>query len=167
MHGMEEIDIRYGKPQDAEILAGFNISLADETERLKLDRSIVLSGVRDLMASPEHGFYLVAESGQEISGMLMVTSEWSDWRDGIYWWIQSLYVKPKFRRKGVFRALYDRVKDMASSRGGICGLRVYVDKRNAKARETYERLGMNKTGYEVYEHLFAYNDSPGGHRKGS
>ncbi len=149
------MSIRHARVGDAETLAAFNIALADETERLKLDHGVVLSGVRGLISDPENGFYLVAQIEGGIAGMLMVTREWSDWRNGNYWWVQSLYVKPAFRRRGVFRTLYSQVKQMARSKGEVCGLRVYVDKRNARARETYEKLGMSRTDYEVYEDLFA------------
>ena len=99
-----------------------------------------------------YGFYLVAESDDgEIAGGLMVTFEWSDWRNGCFWWIQSVYVMPAFRRQGIYRDLYGYVRKMAEERGGVCGFRVYVEKDNVSAKETYRKLGMEECDYRMFE----------------
>ena len=95
--------------------------------------------------------YLVAEQGDEIVGSLMVTTEWSDWRNGFFWWVQSVYVRPEFRRQGVYRALYTEVRIHAKAQPDVCGIRLYVENENEGAQKTYEALGMKKTGYRLYE----------------
>ncbi len=94
---------------------------------------------------------MVAEHGGRVVGCLMVTNEWSDWRNGIFWWIQSVYVEAGWRRKGVYRRLYDYVRALALADPGVCGFRLYVEKENAVAQATYESLGMKATDYLVYE----------------
>ncbi len=146
----EDFKIRLGEERDAETLADFNIAMARETEEKELPKDVVLSGVRGLMARPDHGFYLVAESEGAVAGSLMVTFEWSDWRDGFFWWVQSVYIRPEFRRRGVYRRLYQAVKDRAAN-ANVRGFRLYVELENSVARKTYENLGMSEIPYKMYE----------------
>jgi ribosomal protein S18 acetylase RimI-like enzyme len=141
------------EPRDAEILTDFIIFTARETEGKKLSRPVASSGVGSLLKNPRHGFYVVAQKQSRICGALMVTREWSDWRNKIFWWIQSVYVVPEFRRQGVYRALYNYTREKAILEKDICGLRLYVDRSNAPARHTYEALGMSLTAYRVYEEM--------------
>ena len=148
---MGELSIRGARPDDAEIIAGFNRAMAEETEAKKLDDGISVAGVRALLERPQHGTYLVAEREGEIVGTLMITTEWSDWRNGFFWWVQSVYVLPAHRRQGVYRALYEHVRISARCQTDVCGIRLYVEGDNTKAQQTYESLGMKKTGYRLYE----------------
>jgi ribosomal protein S18 acetylase RimI-like enzyme len=143
--------LRPGAWSDAEAIAGFNRAMALETEGRALQAERSLAGVQRLLRDPALGFYLVAERGGEVVGSLMVTFEWSDWRDGHFWWIQSVYVLPQARRQGVFRALYRHVQAMVERDASVCGLRLYVEACNARAQSTYAALGMARTHYLVYE----------------
>lgn len=145
------LTIRRATPADVETIAAFNEAIARETEGKTLDPATIRAGVGGLFARPDLGFYLVAEDGGRIVGQLMITYEWSDWRNGVFWWIQSVYVRPEFRGKGVYRALHAHVKTMAKNAGGVCGFRLYVEKENAAAQATYKRLGMHETPYVLYE----------------
>ena len=127
--------------------------MAWETENKELAPEIISRGVERLINKPEYGFYLIAEIGDDIAGTLMVTTEWSDWRDGLFWWIQSVYVAPQHRRKGVYRAMYDEVKTLAADQPDVCGYRLYVEKDNVIAQSTYEQLGMHATDYLLYEQM--------------
>ena len=144
-------EIRSATPADIETIASFNEAMATETEGKTLDPATIRAGVRGLFARPDLGFYIVAEDGGRIVGQLMITYEWSDWRDGVFWWIQSVYVRPETRGKGVYRALHAHVRTMAKAAGGVCGFRLYVEKENAAAQETYRRLGMHETPYVLFE----------------
>ena len=145
--------VRHAEPRDADVLVTHNCAMAHETEGKALDPAVVTRGVRGLFERPDHGFYVVAEREGAIAGSLMVTFEWSDWRDGFFWWIQSVYVDPAQRRTGVYRALYDEVSTAARAAGGVRGLRLYVERENASARAVYGRLGMDETSYRLYEAL--------------
>ncbi len=149
----DRISIRKAAADDAEPIAEFNIAMAMETEQKKLERDRIEPGVKALFDHPEYGFYLVAESGDEIIGSLMVTKEWSDWRNGLFWWIQSVYVIPEFRRKGVYRAMYEKVKQLADQAENVCGFRLYVEKENTIAQQTYLSLGMDETHYKMFEEI--------------
>ncbi len=146
--------IRTGVSQDAAALTRFNIAMAAETENKQLDHDTVAAGVRGLLDNPAAGFYMVAEwDGQVVAG-LMVTYEWSDWRNRRFWWIQSVYVLPSHRREGIFTRLYQAVQSAAKSRNDVCGLRLYVEQGNATAQATYKSLGMAETHYDMYEAEF-------------
>jgi ribosomal protein S18 acetylase RimI-like enzyme len=147
------LTVRDARPDDAEAIAHSNIAMAFETEGKRLLPDVVTAGVRRLLADPALGFYLVAESGSELAGCLMVTTEWSDWRNGQFWWIQSVYVQPACRRRGVFSALYAQVGERAAARPGICGFRLNVEQHNTSAQQTYRALGMVETDYRVMEWL--------------
>lgn len=149
----DELNIRLAEQDDADALVSFNRDMAMETEGKALEEAVVSAGVRGLLANPALGFYVVAEVGAEVVGSLMVTMEWSDWRNGLFWWVQSVYVRPDHRRKGIYRRLYSFVKDRANEDSGVCGFRLYVEKENGVAQRTYESLGMEETCYKMYEEL--------------
>ena len=148
-----KFSIRQAEVKDAEAIAEFNRLMAFETEHKKLLPEVILAGVNAMIANPSHGFYLVAEDGDQIAGSLMVTTEWSDWRNGVVWWVQSVYVREEYRRQGIYRSLYEEVKALAEQDPSICGFRLYVEKDNVNAQKTYESLGMEETDYLMYEEL--------------
>ena len=125
--------------------------LALETEGRRLSPSRLKSGVSALLRDKSKGVYFIAEIGGQIAGQLLITREWSDWRNGHFWWIQSVYVVEKFRGQGVFRALFKHVRALAKARRDVCGLRLYMEAGNARARQAYERLGLKQTEYQVFE----------------
>jgi len=143
--------VRNAGEQDLPALADFNIAMARETENKRLSSSKVKAGIRAVIRHPDHGFYLVAELNGQVAGSLLVTKEWSDWRNGVFWWIQSVYVPPGFRKRGIYRALYDAVKARAKSNPEVCGFRLYVAQNNRAAMSVYSRLGMSETEYRIYE----------------
>jgi ribosomal protein S18 acetylase RimI-like enzyme len=147
----EELLIRKAELRDATAIAGFNRSMALETEARTLMQERVDAGVLRLLSDASLGFYVVAESRAQLVGCLMVTNEWSDWRNGLFWWIQSVYVEPGWRRQGIYRRLYDFVRGLARSDPGVCGFRLYVERENTAAQRTYASLGMTQTGYLVFE----------------
>ena len=146
--------IREALLDDAQAIAAYNIRLARETEARELAPDIVLAGVRALIQSPENGRYFVALRDGEVVGQLLITFEWSDWRNGLFWWIQSVYVSAPHRREGVFSQLYEYVSGLARQDPGICGIRLYVEEDNSRAHSTYQALGMSTTGYQVMEEEF-------------
>ena len=125
--------------------------MAEETEGRALDAHLIDAGVSALLRDKNKGRYWVAVSDNDIVGQLMVTYEWSDWRNAMIWWIQSVYVPSKYRRKGVFSALYRHVETLAKAEAGVCGLRLYVEENNQRAQQTYKALGMIKPSYLVME----------------
>ena len=130
--------------------------MAQETEGKVLDPGTMRAGVDAVIADARHGFYLVAEISGVNAGCLMVTYEWSDWRNGQWWWLQSVYVPEDFRRRGVFRLLHAEAERRARATAGVIGLRLYVERENANAQSTYTRLGMHDSGYRLYETEFAH-----------
>jgi GNAT superfamily N-acetyltransferase len=146
--------IRKARLTDIDVIANFNSRLAWETEKLRLNSTTVSRGVRALLKDAAKGTYFIAEQGGVIVGQLLITYEWSDWRNGNFWWIQSVYVAAEFRQEGVFRALFGHVEKLARSRRDVCGLRLYVEKNNRRAHRAYGRLGMKHTHYEIYETSF-------------
>jgi ribosomal protein S18 acetylase RimI-like enzyme len=149
-----EVTIRDAHVNDAQTISEFNIAMALETEQKKLERTKIEPGVIAVFQRPELGFYLVGEISGRIAGCLMVTPEWSDWRNAFFWWVQSVYVAPEFRNRGVYKALYNTVRERAENRPEICGCRLYVEQENESAQHAYEKLGMKKTCYQMYEELF-------------
>ena len=145
--------IRQALSQDAAELAEFNINMARETEGIELKPEVIATGVRTLIKNPQMGFYLVVELDNGIQASLMVTTEWSDWRNGMFWWIQSVYVRPAYRRQGLYRELYERVKELAEQDPSICGFRLYVERENTVAQKAYQSLGMRETEYKLFEEL--------------
>lgn len=149
----KEIFIRYAETYDISVIIKFNRAMALETEKKELLPEVISKGVEKLLNNPYLGFYVVAERDNKIVGSLMVTTEWSDWRNGMFWWIQSVYVLPEERRKGTYTRLYKFIQEAAKKNPDICGFRLYVEKNNGLAKDTYEALGMNQTEYRLYEDL--------------
>jgi len=145
-----EISIRRATPRDAETIIAFNTAMAWETEKLALSADLITSGVRAVLEDEGKGFYFVAKVAGKIAGQMMITFEWSDWRNGMIWWIQSVYVAPEFRRLGVFKAIYQHVRE-ASIQRGVVALRLYVERENENARKTYQSLGMHLSHYLLME----------------
>ena len=137
--------------EDVAAITQFNIAMAAETEDLALDPQTVHAGVAAVVSEDRRGFYLVARSDGKAVGSLMITYEWSDWRNGNLWWIQSVYVVPSARKQGIFRLLYDNVICLAKQSGDAAGVRLYVEKDNRGAQEVYRKLGMSETAYRVFE----------------
>jgi GNAT superfamily N-acetyltransferase len=149
------IHVRTAHAADLESLAAFNAAMAIETENKTLAPQTLRAGVARVFAEPTRGFYLVAECDGSVAGCLMVTFEWSDWRNGDWWWLQSVYVVPAFRRRGVFRALYEEVERRIKARKDVIGLRLYVERDNVTAHKTYEQLGIHMTRYQLREAEYA------------
>lgn len=152
------IEIRQAVSADVETIAQFNIALCRETEARELEPVTVANGVRRFVSESKRGRYFVAEIGGEVVGQAAHTFEWSDWRNGEIWWIQSVYVHPDFRSQGVFRALFMHIKGLGEADEDCCGIRLYMERENAAARESYRRLGFIETGYVVFERLFSRRD---------
>lgn len=145
------MEIRKAEERDLAIIAEYNCKMALETEDLDLDRDIVLAGVRDVINDSSKAVYYLAEIDGKVVGQLMITKEWSDWRDAVFWWIQSVYVDKEYRCRGVFRGLYNYISGLVESDPEACGIRLYVEKNNAQAQKTYQKMGMKKTPYLLYE----------------
>ena len=144
--------IAVGIAADIEAIAQFQVDMAMETEGTTLDRQTVLRGVTEAMNDRNRGLYLVTRKESEVVGSLMITREWSDWNAQWYWWVQSVYVAPAHRGKGLFRAMYAKVKELASLEG-IEQVRLYVDKSNRVAQEVYRKVGMEECHYLMYEEV--------------
>ncbi len=153
-HASRPIRIREGRPEDAPVLAEYNRRMALETENKELDSETVSRGVAQGLLQPDKCRYFVAESEGEVVGQAMVTYEWSDWRNGDLWWIQSVYVHPDHRRQGIFTQLFRHIESLAREAAGVCGLRLYVEGDNAVGQAVYKKLGMSHAGYHVYEREF-------------
>lgn len=145
--------IRQATPADEEVVVDFNCRLADESESTLLDLATVQLGVRTILGNSRHGRYFVATLDDRIVGQMMHTFEWSDWRNGEIWWLQSVYVHPDFRRRGVFRQLIQHLQAEANASPRVVGLRLYVEEHNTSAQKTYEQLGLLPAGYVVMESL--------------
>ena len=145
------VKIREAGLDDAAVIADYNARLAQESEDKHLDPETVLAGVLALLEQPQKGRYFVAERDGDVVGQLLITYEWSDWRNGLFWWIQSVYVSETHRRAGIFSDLYRHVSGLASNDTNVCGIRLYVEEENTRAQSTYSSLGMNDTGYQVME----------------
>ncbi len=143
--------IRYATLDDAPTIAAFNTAMACETEGKELDPATIQAGVAALFTRPELGFYLVAEQDGKPAACLMITTEWSDWRNGLFWWIQSVYVIPQARRRGIFTQLYRHVETLAQNNPEVCGFRLYVEQDNHVAQSVYRSLGMSQTHYRFFE----------------
>ena len=159
---MSDISARRAKFADTERIAAFQQAMALETEGKTLDPETLRQGIAAVVQDARKGFYIVAVASgdasgaddvdaQQVVGSLLITYEWSDWRNATFWWIQSVYVHPDWRRMGVYRRMYAYVLDAASARKDICGIRLYVERSNAVAQQTYANLGMRKSHYDLYE----------------
>jgi GNAT superfamily N-acetyltransferase len=142
---------RSATPSDLEALVEFQVAMALETEQLKLDRTTCTEGVHAVFREPSLGQYYVGESNGRVVCSTLITCEWSDWRAGVVWWIQSVYVIPEVRKQGVYAGLYAYIQNLARSDARVRGIRLYVDGRNTVAQQVYERLGMNGDHYTVFE----------------
>ena len=145
------ITIRHATDADAALIADQSAAMAREIEDIELDRERLLAGTQAVLSDTTKGFYVIAECEGRVAGQLMITFEWSDWRNGVFWWIQSVYVAPESRGQGVYSALHRWVTEQARSTGDVCGIRLYVDKSNQNAQRTYRRLGMTPAVYDMYE----------------
>ena len=146
--------IRRAVPTDETVLVEFNLAIAWETEHKRLNRDVLTVGVRAVFADAARGFYTVAENDRgEVVGQMMVTYEWSDWRNGTVIWVQSVYVPPELRGSGIYRRLYEHLRERVLASPELMGIRLYVDRRNTAAQRVYERLGMSREHYETFEWL--------------
>ena len=150
----EPAQIRRATHDDRDDLVRFQIAMAQESEDKGLDAAQLARGIEHLLNQPTEGFYLVAQINASNVGALMVTYEWSDWRDGRFWWIQSVYVDTNFRRRGVYSALHHYVRSAAKADPEACGIRLYVERENQAAQSTYLALGMLETRYRLFEEEF-------------
>ncbi|GLQ90799.1 GNAT family N-acetyltransferase [Dyella flagellata] len=149
---MSNLIVRPAERGDRASIAEWNVAMAWETEQKQLNLEVLTRGVAAVLDEPKRGFYLVAELDGQAVGCLLVTYEWSDWRNGDFWWFQSVYVAPEARRAGVFRAMYADVARRAKEAGAV-GLRLYVETENARAQRTYRELGMEQCHYFMYEQM--------------
>lgn len=143
--------IRTATKNDLNTIVSFNLALAQESEGLTLNSRLVQRGVEAVFADPTKGFYLLATENEEIVGQLLITKEWSDWRNGYFWWIQSVYVKPEYRQRGVYRFLHQYVRRLAKEEGNVCGIRLYVEQENQAAQNVYKKVGMEPSRYRIFE----------------
>ena len=148
-----ELNVMYrsAQPADHRVIVDFQVAMARETEDVALDREVCTRGVAAVLGDPSLGRYYIAEKEGRVVGSLLLTYEWSDWRNGMVWWIQSVYVIPEVRGQRVYAGLYEHVKQLAEADASIRGIRLYVDRRNVRAQQVYTRLGMNGEHYQVFE----------------
>jgi len=149
---MQNLFIREARIIDSETIISFQKMMAKETENMVLDHDTVKQGVHAVFADPHKGKYYVAEYRDEVIGSLLITFEWSDWRNSFLWWIQSVYILPAHRRKGVFKEMYRHIREIAVH-NLVAGLRLYVETENRNAQKTYEAMGMTSNHYKMYEWL--------------
>ena len=145
------ITIRKAKTADLKKIVDFQLAMAMETENLQLDLSTVEKGVKAVYQDISKGQYFVTEVNGEIAASLMITFEWSDWRNGMVYWIQSVYVQKQFRRLGIYSKMYAHIQDLVKTDDSVRGIRLYVDKTNMNAQETYKNTGMNGEHYQLFE----------------
>jgi GNAT superfamily N-acetyltransferase len=148
-----DVRIRTAEAKDVEAIAELNLAMAWETEHVNLSPETLTRGIQAVLADPGYGFYVVAEYEGQVVGCLLITFEWSDWRCGLFWWIQSLYIRPLFRRRGIFRQLHEYVKTEAVNRCNVCGIRLYVEQSNQVAQRAYQEIGMHPRSYRMYEQM--------------
>lgn len=172
MISANQLRIRPATLQDLEVLTRFSAAMALETEHRNLDISRLRQGTQAVIDCPERGQYYVADLRRDASadtvtvGQLLITYEWSDWRNAQFWWIQSVYVEPAWRHQGVYRAMHGEVMTLAHSRADVCGVRLYVEGDNTIAKGVYERVGLTPSTYRIYESDFVLSkSSPSGHRR--
>ena len=144
------VTVRPAREEDLDTVADYVIAMAKDSRGIELTEATVHTATRALFNRPELGFYIVAETEGRLAGSLLVTFEWSDWRNGVYWWIQSVYVHPEFRKQGVYREMHTYVTERVRSDSGVVGLNLYVYDKNLRARAAYERLGMAQSSSLIY-----------------
>jgi GNAT superfamily N-acetyltransferase len=152
-----EITVRRATLADLDALAVFNTGIALETEGRRLDEGTLRAGLSRVLGDKTLGFYTIAETGGEVVGCTLITFEWSDWRNGMIWWIQSVYVAGHARGRGVFSAIHSRLDEESRITPGVLGFRLYVEEENHRAQEVYRRRGLDRTRYIVFEDLRAAN----------
>jgi len=164
MPSTPHIHVRQAGPPDADLLVGFSAAMAKETEDRQLDLARLHEGTRSLLAASERGFFILAELEEggfrRPVGQLMITFEWSDWRNGTFWWVQSVYVDPVWRRQGVYRSMHAHIVSKAKADPSVCGIRLYVDRHNQTAQSVYQRVGLAPSGYWVFEQDFVLEKRP-------
>jgi len=152
---LDHLNVRLARPEDAATIASFSAAMALETEGRRLDLDRLYDGTIALLESPDRGFFMVAELEQAddrpLLGQLMITYEWSDWRNGAFWWIQSVYVDPAWRRQSVFRRMHETVMATARTSPNVCGVRLYVEESNGAAQAVYHKVGLTPSSYAIYE----------------
>jgi len=146
-----KVSVRDATPADLDVLVGFNLAMARETESKELDPGTLRAGMQALLADPSRGRAFVLEADGVAAATLMLTTEWSDWRNGWFWWIQNVYVRPADRGRGFYRRLHEHVCALAAERSDVYGLRLYVESENRAARATYRAMGMDETSYVLCE----------------
>lgn len=157
-----KLTLRDARLDDLDFIMRGNTDMARETEDAGLDPALVRPGTLAVLQDPSLGRYFIAESDGRPVGQMMLTFEWSDWRNGVFWWIQSVFVEPGYRAQGVFSSLYRHVSELAAASPEVCGLRLYVDRANSRARDIYAHLGLHSTNYDVMEVVFR---GPASHRE--
>ncbi len=160
----DQITVRLARQEDVDLIVAFSTAMALETEGRRLDQERLKEGTLSLLASPERGFFTVAElpkaEDRVLVGQLMITFEWSDWRNAAFWWIQSVYVEPAFRRQGIYRTMHDTIVAQAKGDRQVCGIRLYVEQENHTAQTVYRRVGLAPSGYAIYEQDFVLARHP-------
>jgi GNAT superfamily N-acetyltransferase len=155
MPSLDHLNVRLARPEDAVTIASFSAAMALETEGRRLDLDRLHEGTLAILNAPEHGFFMVAElepaDGSQLLGQLMITYEWSDWRNGAFWWIQSVYVAPAWRRQSVFRRMHETVMTTAKTSPNVCGVRLYVEESNNVAQAVYRKVGLTPSPYAIFE----------------
>ena len=144
--------VRRAKKQDIATIVSFNQAMANETENISLKSSILIPGVEALFNDQKLGFYIVCEVDKSVRACLMISYEWSDWRNGLFWWIQSVFVQKEYRKQGLYKLMYQYIKTLVDGRDDIVGIRLYVDDENKNAKNVYKKLGMHKSNYELFEY---------------
>lgn len=167
MNLVNKLTVRPAGREDVEAIVAFSAAMAWETEQRRLDEGRLREGTLSLLDTPSLGFFMVAETREPerplLVGQLMITYEWSDWRNGVFWWIQSVYVDPAWRRRGVFRRMHEAVMVSAKAAPDVCGVRLYVEQENHTAQMVYQRLGLSPSAYKVYEQDFVLDPQHRGH----
>jgi len=155
MPALDHLNVRLARPEDAATIVSFSAAMALETEGRRLDLDRLYDGTIALLESPDRGFFMVAELEQgddrQLLGQLMITYEWSDWRNGAFWWIQSVYVDPAWRRQSIFRRMHETVMAAAKTSPNVCGVRLYVEESNGPAQAVYRKVGLTPSSYAIFE----------------
>lgn len=159
------IDVRLASLADLDVVVRFSAAMAMETEGRRLDNGRLRRGILAVLESTQHGFYMVSErhdhDSHHVVGQLLITYEWSDWRNAVFWWIQSVYIDPAWRRQGIYRQMHRYVVGMARARQEVCGVRLYVEEHNKRAQQVYRQVGLQPAGYLVFEEDFVLSRDSG------